>query len=758
MAFDREAFMRALNAPCIDRVKDIARASSAVVVYQGPLPRLRIAQGIAAAHTRPAVVVDLQSDDLVPGDGGRLLRPLRHGQTLVLVSPGTSDIPMYLATYWPRFCANRTHYSAQIAAGIILDRSVSIEEPGSVIVVQSEPVDLARTEVHVCTLKDEQAKELASRAEDWKDATVSLGRPPGTRLVFRDAEQAYRGYRQLVTTIVEAGHPRDVAEHIGKRAILGTDPDGLRVDFHYRKIDLQLHEILFGQLAGLSDFCRGITGGFSDDEPLDDVYAAALVISRLWKGTSPSSVVYRGQNRLWPVVPSFFRSRGGVEPNLSERRQRLERFVALLQRAHPELSESQCIAIAQHVSGEANAPTWLIDVTWDPLIAVYFASNGGEANTLGVVDQVVLPEWEQHVASQAELPGGVTLIEVPMLQRIQRQRGAFLNAPRADLYERYSPHRLWFRQRPGLVFNDATGDAPVSDDYLLPPELWLENLITALDDQSVRIASSPLTLVPPDPRTPLTAATLLATVANRDDVAGLDPFHRFVLEVAAELFANPQHWVADGNSTKVSLYRLDEVVRRVSSVQRQGRRCYVEEALSWTRSRVTDDEFSALIGHAHEIWMARYRVAPAHVAERVDQLVEDLRALAPTILGVTISGPADHVDVVLHTLAADDRWRYYDLRTSGVKDVIAVLPELVSGGVVLIATNPALDPYALRVLSESLSDRTGSMLVGSSELRFARDAMIVFVFGAGIGFHEIPARDCIAYSNNIDEFGAQTMI
>ena len=38
------------------------------------------------------------------------------------------------------------------------------------------------------------------------------------------------------------------------------------------------------------------------------------------------------------------------------------------------------------------------------LIALYFASSGAEAGDLGIVDQVVLPEWKSHVAAKAELP------------------------------------------------------------------------------------------------------------------------------------------------------------------------------------------------------------------------------------------------------------------------------------------------------------------------------------------------------------------
>jgi hypothetical protein len=87
----------------------------------------------------------------------------------------------------------------------------------------------------------------------------------------------------------------------------------------------------------------------------------------------------------------------------------------------PELTDEQIIAVAQHYSKEAGTPTHLIDVTWDPLIALFFASDGARAADVGVVDHIVVPEWRKLVASEAGNPGALRVIEVPRVKRIERQ-------------------------------------------------------------------------------------------------------------------------------------------------------------------------------------------------------------------------------------------------------------------------------------------------------------------------------------------------
>ncbi len=87
---------------------------SALFVYRGEEDLVDIACGIAVASRRPAVVLELLSNDLKWPDQRTLIDPLINGQVLVLVHKGQSSIPARLAAYWPEFCKTK-HYVAPIA-------------------------------------------------------------------------------------------------------------------------------------------------------------------------------------------------------------------------------------------------------------------------------------------------------------------------------------------------------------------------------------------------------------------------------------------------------------------------------------------------------------------------------------------------------------------------------------------------------------------------------------------------------------------
>ena len=757
--FDKDAFLKALNESLVERVPRLISVGHAgLFVYRGNVPLEQIARGMAAAIRRPAVVIRLQSEDLQRGEGWQLLRPLLHGETLVLVHEESSSIGENLAAYWPKFVRNPKGYAAPVAKGLMLDHRLSIESPGSVVVLQRESTRLSNHEITEWPLVEEDALELTALAASWPGDVVTIGRPPSARIMIRDNEEAYRVYRQLVKDIEAAGYDRTVAERIGASAIKGADRLKLELAFHVDQVDLQLYETLYYRLTALSEHCGKIHGGFREDEALPDVYAAAIIISKLWNADPKHEVVYRGQrNSAWPLVPSYFRpGKDGTPLDLDTREKRLRRFAGLLARDYPELSEWQCVAVAQHVSSEAKTPTWLIDVTSDPLIALYFASTDGQTGDLGIVDQVVMPEWRAHVAGAEDIPGGFMAIEVPVIERVTRQRGLFLNAPRADLYERYAPHRLWFRQQSGVRFTDSTADPPIDDAWLLPPEAHLDELIAAVDDAKVQVQVASIVAPPADPRASLTAKRLLDTVMHREDVAALDSFHRFVLDVIAELFANPQEWTDQKDSSKFSVHRFDEAIRWLSKAQEgivsRNRRACVEDALKFTKTRLTSDEWSALIGRAHQIWMERYRIPPEHVVTEIIRIVDEVSGFAPTVVGATFAGPPEHREVVLHALAAEERWRFYDLRSALPEEVLAHMPELSSAGVAVVAANRDLEPYPLRMLAKAIQDRQSFLQLETGHFAIAEGCMIVFVFGEGKLFYDLCAPPMIPYGVDVDAF------
>jgi FRG domain len=610
--FDKEKFSRLLKAPFTERLLGYTRPGrSVLLVYSGSLDLVRIARGIAVASTQPARVFTLTSDALRRGEAGVLLKPLTTGHTVVLVHDRPSEFSADLAQYWPGFADNPRGYVASIAGQLTLASNIALDRPGAVVVLQAAFPETALKNLDPWPLAENDAADLAALAEKYDAPIQALGRP--ARTDWRDVEdsqQAFRLYRALVETICKAGHTRSTAESLVDPVLRGRQPHELEADFVGNGVDVGLLDEMLDSLRALARHGGTLHGGSHENDPLPDVYAAALSMrSRAWEAAPEGSVVYRGQrNAAWDVVPSYFRpGPNGAPADVAARGRRLAAFVRVLQDAHPDLSESQCVAAAQHVSSEAGTPTWFVDVTWEPQVALFFASLGGQPGDIGVVDQIVMADWARHVAGRGDLPGGLLTIDVPTIERLRRQRGLFLNAPRADLYSRFFPNRIWFHQVEGLVFSDPTADPPFTEDWLLPAEPMLDPVVARLGRGAVLdVGESVLAAPPADPRTPLTADTLRRALAGREDVAELDGFHRRVLDVACELYARPEEWSSDGNAMKHSLMRLDEVVLRLIGRQRTGGRCDLESAVEWSKTRLTGEEFDAMLERGRLIWRERY--------------------------------------------------------------------------------------------------------------------------------------------------------
>jgi hypothetical protein len=115
--------------------------------------------------------------------------------------------------------------------------------------------------------------------------------------------------------------------------------------------------------------------------------------------------------------------------------------------------------------------------------------------------------------------------------------------------------------------------------------------------------------------------------------------------------------------------------------------------------------------------MERYRIPPEDVVTEIVRLVGVLRGLTPTVLGATFAGPPEHREIVLRALAADKRWRFYDLRSALPEDVLSRMSELSSGGVAVVAANPYLEPYPLQMLTRAID---GKRFVMAAWFRAAR--------------------------------------
>ena len=748
--FDKDEFMRHFNLSLVERLPGlIYPGSSAIFFYSGELNLEQIAQGIAVAAKREASIIKLISNDLKPGDSAILLNPLLTGQLLILIHTETSTIPKNLVKYWPEFCRNPNYYTAFVTSNIVLNERLKFDIPGSVIVIYTSSLHEKTADLREWRLPEDEATAFTSLANQYNLPTISIGRIQSSIETIKDNEHAYRIYRKLISTISQQGHLLSVAEEILQRVISGIDPTELWLDFSRHGLSSDLYDELFYQLRNLAEHCKNISGGFFKDDPLPDVYAAALLLA---KRNKDGSMVYRGQrNAEWQVIPSYFRPNpDGANPDFDKRNQRLNAFIELMMNAFPQIDENQGLAAAQHVSKEADTPTWLIDVTWDPLVALFFAGTNAKDNDIGVVDMIPLGEWKKYIASQPDLPGEVIMVEAPFVERIQRQHGLFLNAPRADLYERFVPYRLWFRQKAGLEFFDHSINPPISEDWLLPEEPLLSQLIVKLEN--VWENSMPTVMPESDPTIPLVAEDLLRTLSSREGVAELNSFHQFVLRIVCELYTKTEEWIIEDDPSKYSMHRLDEVILRLVGFQKSGRRCHLASALEWSKSRLTEKEYFALIEIGCKEWYKYYEIKSQVVVEEILEVLEEIGSLSPTILGVSIPGPLDHVNLVLQELAQQQSWEFYDFRTASTEDVLNMAKGLAFGGVKLVAANPQLKPYPLHIIAETLADNYLTFTIGNQQFGISPKSIIVCVFAAStpIDWNE-ELMAIFPYMINVDE-------
>jgi hypothetical protein len=359
-------------------------------------------------------------------------------------------------------------------------------------------------------------------------------------------ERVYRIYRDVVNRVAD-GLPverQPVATTLADMALRSRDPKQSRYYAQYHEIERAFRkvedEINALQAYRQKEYEREErpSGRFEDD-PVDDVYAAAL--SMRFGGDwniEPERSLYRGQRSLkWRTIPSIYRpNEDGSAADINARWQRVEAFAAQLRAYRPELTDEQLIAVAQHYSKEAKTPTHLVDVTWDPLVALFFASDGAKAGDVGVVDHIVVPEWRKLVASETHDPGAIRMIEVPRVKRIERQRALFLMTASPDLFERYVPHRLWFRQAEGLTFRDSKADQPILRDLLYEADDELKELVARFDATlGPRVA---LGSAPPLALSHMTQERLLARArAIEPALAHLQPYNEAVLGCVCEVLA-----------------------------------------------------------------------------------------------------------------------------------------------------------------------------------------------------------------------------
>ncbi|MFL6314404.1 MAG: FRG domain-containing protein [Terriglobales bacterium] len=755
--FDKNAFLRALNLSLIETLPTIVEpGSSSFCRYEGKRPLQAIAQGVASVIS--GKIVELASDFLGPREPWKLLRPLLEGETLILIHAGVSLIPARLAKYWPQYAENPKSYSAAITENLVLDSSLTIKKPGSLVVVQTgaQTEELHQESLHFLFLRDADAEQFELAGRQFDAPITVVGIPP----VYTDLclgqtwrteyEHAYRIYRNLVTFLSKSGSDAAVALSLADSALRTHQEKQILLQAQAYDLSSSL-ELVWGSVKVMRSIALELSGGRHEDDPLPDVYAAALSMRQGgdWNCEGERSL-YRGQrNRTWRVVPTLYRrDAAGTKPDVEACMSRVSSFGYALKSLHPDLTADQYMAAAQHFGKEAGTKTPLIDVTWDAFVALFFASDGAEDGNIGVVDHLIIPEWRKQVASAPGERGFIKLIAVDAIQRIVRQRALFLVAPDPEVYERYIPYRIFFHQHRNLVFEDEEYEQPISSASLYPIDSSMQSVL----DRFARQPSPPNTVVlsVPESNEVFGAEYLLERAyAMQPATRDCDTFHLSVLKTCAELLTHGPDWTDD--PAMYSLRRWEECVNILAQSLRSGRRCPVREALKILLWRVADEKQDEILRRAQDIWRNTHGVTARIVADHLGELL--LTKQSGMTAAINFAGSPSHIANVLSDLGEDSRWTLIDLRGISETRFLSLLGAIHQPATLLFATDETSPfPTPLRLVFKALMDGRNEVTYGEHTITLHPDTLLYLITWGRSFDYDSEARHVIDIWDEIDEF------
>ena len=279
-----------------------------------------------------------------------------------------------------------------------------------------------------------------------------------SEIEFSDDDK-FRRYSKLLDLLKKPDPQGTISEFRAAGALAEIDQTDI-------DLALELRESI-AEHAEMEDSSHELLSGSSS--PYDDAYHAALKIDLGWTHGSTDLNFYRGQrDETWDLLPSIYRD---IETYhypersssiINERLTELSRFVTEIDRflndtEYPAYGEDELVAIAQHFhqirSGSEPGPrSWLLDVTSDPLVALYFATAPDETDSLGVIYQF-RRSWVEREIPFITDESGVRLIVPAGIPRIQRQEAAFLEL-HPIILNQYHTRQLRFEQKAGLEFID----------------------------------------------------------------------------------------------------------------------------------------------------------------------------------------------------------------------------------------------------------------------------------------------------------------
>lgn len=269
----------------------------------------------------------------------------------------------------------------------------------------------------------------------------------------------FREYSRLMDLLVKRDPESTIAE---------LDQLSSHHDISDEDIDLAVElKKLIAEHSYMDDWRGNLLYESSDRSgPYDDAYHLALYLDTRLVDETNHLEFYRGQRkREWDLIPSLYRdpvdhldpakSRGTIDDRLET----LAQFVVQIDNELNEddrsfYDEDSLVAVAQHFHDAAKQTprSWLLDVTVDPLIALYFAASSTDADAVGVVYQFQR-KWLVNDLPIVGGQPGFRLIMPAAIPRIQRQEAAFLEL-HPVLLNQIIPRLFTFHQQEDLQFID----------------------------------------------------------------------------------------------------------------------------------------------------------------------------------------------------------------------------------------------------------------------------------------------------------------
>ena len=180
------------------------------------------------------------------------------------------------------------------------------------------------------------------------------------------------------------------------------------------------------------------------------------------------------------------------------------------------------LAFMQHFKKEANLAPPLLDFTYDPVVALYFATSSPKTGKVGTLYRFSI---QADILSFSDFScfGDLRFVVLPGVKRLSRQRGVLLYSPYGDSADQAVPYRLRFKQYSGLRFKDSA--LGITDGDLLHSDKMLSRFCTKYSaTKSSRRFSSRYKAYRRASRPTFTVEGLYrGIVRNKDHELSLDP-------------------------------------------------------------------------------------------------------------------------------------------------------------------------------------------------------------------------------------------